>query len=260
MKLWCCALLLAGCGTQFSDPIREASSSAGGEAGAPTVVDPTLCSQVQVQDFSGANFATMMRLVQDDFTIELWLKTGTSLAGAGPYVGTPLVYADVPKVTTDDFGAALLNDKFQLTIGNPDTPVKSTSKVTTDTWVHVAATRTRATGIVLVFVNGVLEGVGTGNTNALSASPTMSVGGRADRDFFVGQMSELRIWSTVRSQVELLDNMHRRLTGNEAGLVGYYPMDDAAGSSLRDGSPSQNHATLAVPAEPFPADPPVCGQ
>lgn len=260
MKALWSALFLLGCGTQFSDPIRELPASAGGEGGAPAAMDPNVCSAEPVQEFLGANFATMMRLVQDDFTIELWIKTATSLTGAGAYVGTPLVYADVPKVTTDDFGAAILNDKFQLTIGNPDTPVKSTSNVTTDTWVHVAASRTRASGIVLVFVNGVLEGVGTGNTNALSASPTMSVGGRADRDFFVGQMSELRIWSTVRSQAEILENMHGRLDGTEAGLVGYYPLDDDAGSTVRDASPSQNHATLAVPTAPVPAEPPVCGQ
>lgn len=256
--LWL-ALFLVGCGTQFSDPIRPLPNGAGGDAGTGST-DPNICSHEPVQDLAGTNFGTMMRLVQDDFTIELWIKTAVSLTGAGPYLGNPLVYADVPKVTTDDFGAGILNDKFQLTIGNPDTPVKSTSNVTTDRWVHVAATRTRATGIVLVFVDGVLEGVGTGNTNSLAASPTMSIGGRADRDFFVGLMSDVRIWSTVRTPAEILGNRHRRLQGNEAGLVGYYRMDDQGGPTLLDASPSQNHATLASPGEPASSDPPVCGQ
>jgi Concanavalin A-like lectin/glucanases superfamily len=260
MKALWLALFLTGCGTQFTDPIRQASGGEGGEAGSSPATDPNICSREPVQELMGTNFATMMRLVQDDFTIELWIKTSTSLTGAGPYLGNPLVYADVPKVTTDDFGAGILNDKFQLTIGNPDTPVKSTSNVTTDRWVHVAASRTRASGLVLVFVDGVLEGVGTGNTNSLSASPTMSVGGRADRDFFVGLMTDLRIWSTVRSQAEIQENMHRRLEGNETGLVGYYRMDDDAGPTLRDSSPSQNSATLASPADPASSDPPVCGQ
>jgi hypothetical protein len=260
MKALLGALLLLGCGTQFSDPIREMLGGAGGEAGAPTGSDPNACVQEPVHAFPGATFATMTRLVQDDFTIEVWIKTAVSLTGTGPYVGNPIVYADVQSVTTDDFGAGILNDKFQMTIGNPDTPVKSISSVTTDTWVHVAATRARATGIVLVFVDGTLEGVGRGNTNTLAASPTMSIGGRAGRDFFVGQMSELRIWSTVRSQADITENMHRRLVGNEAGLVGYYPLDDDAGSNVRDASPSQNHATLATPGEPTPSDPPVCSQ
>lgn len=263
MKALCLGLLLLGCGTQFSDPIRQASVGEGGDsgsAGRSATSDPNLCSREPVQALTGTNFATMTRLVQDDFSIELWLKTSVSLTGTGPYLGNPLVYADVPQVTTDDFGAGILNDKFQLTIGNPDTPVRSTSNVTTDRWVHVAATRTRATGIVLVFVDGVLEGVGTGNTNSLAASPTMSIGGRADRDFFVGLISDVRIWSTVRSPAEILENMHRRLQGNEADLVGYYRMDDGPGLSLLDASASQNHAALASPGQPASSDPPVCGQ
>ncbi len=249
-------LLLLGCGTQFSDPIRGAG---GNEGGAPDT-DSLVCPAEPVRQFDGAHFATMMRLVQDDFTIEVWIKTDQSLTGAGPYLGNPIVYADVPAVTTDDFGAGILNNKFQMTIGHPDTPVKSTSDVTTNEWVHVAATRTRATGLVLVFVNGVLEGVGTGNTNALSGSATMSIGGRADRDFFVGLMADLRIWSTARTQAQIADNMHRRMEGNEAGLVGYYRLDEAKGVTVRDSSASQNDAKLDIATAPIGSDPPICGR
>jgi Concanavalin A-like lectin/glucanases superfamily len=243
------ALFLAGCGTQYSDPI--------GEAGAPASL---ICSDEPVRQFDGAHFATMMRLVQDDFTIEVWLKTDQSLTGSGPYIGNPIVYADVPAVTTDDFGAGILSNKFQMTIGNPDTSVRSTSDVTTNEWVHVAASRTRATGLVLVFVNGVLEASKTGNTNALSASTTMSIGGRAMRDFFVGQLADLRIWSTVRTQAEILDNMHHRLEGNEAGLVGYYRLDEGQGVTVKDSSSSQNDAMLDAAGASIGSNPPICGQ
>jgi hypothetical protein len=248
------ALTLAGCSTQFSDPILRGQ---GNEAGAP---DDVACPNEPVRQFDGAHFATMMRPVQDDFTIEVWLKTDQSLTGRGPYLGNPIVYADVPSVTTDDFGAGILNDKFQMTIGNPDTPVTSTSDVTTNEWVHVATTRTRATGQVLVFVDGLLEGVGAGNTNALAASPTMSIGGRAMRDFFVGQLADLRIWSTVRTQAEILDNMHHRLVGNEPGLIGYYRLDETGGVTVKDSSSSQNDATLDAPGATIGSNPPICGR
>ena len=263
MRALACALLLCSCGTQFADPIRrqdDAEAGAAGAGGAPEVSDGITCSQEPVQAFEGANFGTITRLIQDDFTIEVWIKTAQSLSGTGAYVGNPIVFADVPTITTDDFGASLLNDKFQMTIGNPDTPVRSTSNVTTDQWVHLAATRTRATGSVLVFINGVLEGVGTGNTNSLTASPTISIGGRAERDFFVGQMSDLRLWSTARTQAEILAGMHHRLEGNEAGLVGYYRLDDMSGMQARDASPSQNHVLLELLSAPIAAEPPVCGQ
>jgi hypothetical protein len=246
-------LLLAGCGTEYSDPIRQAIA---GEGGAP---DPVVCSEKPVAQFDGADFATLPRLVQDDFTLEVWVKTDQSPHGTGAYLGSPILYADVPEVTRDDFGAGILNDKFQMTIGNPDTPVQSTSDVTTNRWVHVAASRTRSTGVVLVYVNGVLEGVDTANTNALSASSVMTVGGRPDRDFFVGLMSDLRIWATTRTQAEITANMHRRLKGNEAGLVGYYRLDETAGGALHDSSSSNDDATLDSAGKTVRSDPPICG-
>jgi hypothetical protein len=145
-----------------------------------------------------------------------------------------------------------------MTIGNPDTPVASTSDVTTDQWTHVAATRTRATGIVLVFVNGVLEAAGTGNKNALAAAPTISFGGRPMRDFFVGLMADLRLWRTARSQSEIVANMHRRLQGNETGLVGYYRLDQKTGTAVHDSSASQDDAALDG-AIWVTSDPPLCG-
>jgi hypothetical protein len=242
----------AGCGTQYSDPVRGATArDAAVDAGAA-------CSGESVQEFDGTKFGTMTRLIQDDFTIEVWIKTSHSVSGNFPYNGAPVVFADVPGQTTDDFGAAILNDKFRMTVGNPDTPVASTSNVTTNQWTHVAATRTRSTGIVLVFVNGILEGSGTGNKNSLAASPTISFGGRAMRDFFIGLMSDLRLWKVVRSQSEIIANMHRRLLGNEAGLVGYYRLDDKMGTTVYDSSPSQNNATLDGAAWAV-SDPPVCG-
>jgi hypothetical protein len=285
MKLFCMALLLVGCGTQFSDPIREASRENQGGAGASNSAAGTsnsaagasnsaagasnsaagasntfTCSGELVEQFDGSTFATAMRLVQDDFTLEVWLKTDQTSPGTESDLGNPIVYADVPATTADDFGAAILGDKFQLMVGNPDTPVRSTSRVTTNEWVHVAASRSRASGIVLVFVNGVLEGVGAANTNELSAWPTMNIGGRAGRDFFVGLMADLRIWATVRSQAQIVDNMHRRLSGNEAGLVGYYRLDDEAGATIRDSSTSQNHATLEAGGARVEANPPLCDQ
>jgi hypothetical protein len=114
------------------------------------------------------------------------------------------------------------------------------------------------TGIVLVFVNGVLEAVGTGNKNSFGAAPTISFGGRTMRDFFTGQMADLRLWRVVRNQEEIVLNMHRRLQGTEPSLVGYYRLDEKSGSTAHDASPSKNDAALTG-ASWAPSDPPLCG-
>jgi hypothetical protein len=86
-----------------------------------------------------------------------------------------------------------------------------------------------------------------GNTNALGDSPTISIGGRAGRNFYTGLMSELRLWRTARTQSELVANMRRRLNGDEPGLAGYYRFDDGAGSNAHDASPSGNDAAFVGP-------------
>src|SRR5439155_22926340 len=107
--------------------------------------------------FDGTTFATVARPVQDDFTLEAWIKpSGASLTGTQFFQGNGLIYADIGGVA-DDFGTAILNNHFAFGVGNPDTTVQSTSDVTTGQWFHVAATRSATTGTIQVYVNGAFE-------------------------------------------------------------------------------------------------------
>ncbi|MBD3559343.1 hypothetical protein H6S82_10765, partial [Planktothrix sp. FACHB-1355] len=47
-----------------------------------------------------------------------------------------------------------------------------------------------------------------------------------DNKNFFGQISYMSFWDRACSQEEIKANMHRRLVGNEAGLVGYWPLDE----------------------------------
>ena len=72
----------------------------------------------------------------------------------------------------------------------------------------------------------------------------LSIGYDANTNsYFNGQIDEVRIWSTVRSQFTLRENMHLVLSGLEPNLVSYYQCNQSAGSSLTD-IISQNHGTL----------------
>ena len=42
--------------------------------------------------------------------------------------------------------------------------------------------------------------------------------------YWDGEISDARIWNIARTQSEIQADMHKRLTGNEPGLVGYWPM------------------------------------
>ncbi|MCP4663440.1 MAG: LamG domain-containing protein, partial [bacterium] len=59
----------------------------------------------------------------------------------------------------------------------------------------------------------------------------MQIGRYVTGNYFRGQIAELRIWRTARTQAQILDHMHRRLTGDEADLVGVWPLADGEGET-----------------------------
>ena len=244
------AMELVACSPQFADPIlREVTPE----------VEP--CPTQVVLQLEGATLASIPRLLQDDFTIEAWLKTTDLATGTYFWEGSALVFADVIG-DANDFSAAILNEHFLMAVGVPetgsDTDARSTSRVTTGKWVHVAATRSQASGVVLVYVDGLLEGSAQADTNTLADAPHMTIGGRAEGTFYTGLLSELRLWSRVRSQAELVADTHRRLSGGESGLVALYPFDDGEGSIARDLAPNAHDAAFTGPLSWPESDVPFC--
>jgi len=52
--------------------------------------------------------------------------------------------------------------------------------------------------------------------------------------FFGGQIAEVCIWNKARTQQEIQSDMHKRLTGKEEGLVGYWPLNEGSGNTAID--------------------------
>lgn len=69
-------------------------------------------------------------------------------------------------------------------------------------------------------------------------NPQLTVGGmfqgQALGTFFPGAVSELRLWSVLRTAEEVRDNLYRPLLGTEAGLAGYWPASEGSGSIIGD--------------------------
>ena len=233
----------------------------------PDVVAPpdaVPCLAGYAAQFTGASSLSVARPVQDDFTLEAWIKTTASRKGTMFYHGNGVIYADAPPGSnpagSDDFGTAILNDSFAFGIGNPDTTLQSNSKVTTGEWVHVAATRNKAAGEAHVFVNGVDEkSIITTQKSSLTDQATLSLGCTLnDQNHFIGLMDEVRVWNVARTEAEIVSTMHRRLTGNEPGLVAYWRFDDPSGTTAIDSSPAKAHATIAGTLDWVASDAPIC--
>lgn len=57
---------------------------------------------------------------------------------------------------------------------------------------------------------------------------------------------DLRVWNVVRTPEQIRDNYRAHLEGNETGLVGYWPVDDAASATTVLDKTSNNHDATIV--------------
>ena len=151
--------------------------------------------------FSGGDYVSVARPVQDDFTIAFWVKTSdiNSPTGTQWYQGNGMVDGEVPMVM-NDYGVAFLNSKAAFGTGNADNTIQSTTLINNGTWHFIAATRVRSSGAKILYVDGVQEATGTGSTNTLNAASWLFFGAiQTNIDFFYGVIDEVQISSAVRS-------------------------------------------------------------
>ncbi|MCD4736579.1 MAG: LamG domain-containing protein [Bacteroidales bacterium] len=108
--------------------------------------------------------------------------------------------------------------------------ISSDSILTSSEWLHIAGTYDGTD--MRLYLNGKL---------IRSASPA---GGlfAPDGDFsfshstetMSGKMDEARLWNIARDSIQIRENMHLTLTGNEPGLTGYWQFNKEAGDIAYD--------------------------
>lgn len=196
-------------------------------------------------------------------TIEFWANPN-NIPGFGDVVGIRGTLGTKVSVHMSMFGFNMANGVgFQ---GVSFTP-------TNGTWYHVAFVIDDTQDTTGVFVNGaylgqIPLGMGTATGLPLVLGASENFGG--DADFFQGQLDEVRIWNTMRTQTEINANMNQEMVGNESGLVAYYNFnqglpdgDNSFLTTTLDGTSNNNHGTLtnfaltAASASNFVASAPV---
>lgn len=122
-----------------------------------------------------------------------------------------------------------------------------------NTWYHVALTYdgSHVTG----YVNGavVLQVAATGTI--ISSSTPLRFGLKGGNEALAGVVDEVSYWSVARTQAQILGDMDQSPIGSEAGLVGYWDLDETSGQVVFDASPNHLNGTLGADATVAGDDP-----
>jgi hypothetical protein len=182
-------------------------SSGGGYNATNSVTshDPTYVTNAMngkpVVRFNNANstYLAFPRPVQDDLTIVCVFQSTQGL-GSGNlfYEGAGLVNAEVPGVT-NDFGTCLFaNGAICAGTGNPDVAVNSSASYN-DGRPHIfTLERVRSTGLVSLYVDGLLAGTTTGGTQSMTSPSRLVLGAQQTlANYLTGDLAEVKIYNVA---------------------------------------------------------------
>ena len=114
------------------------------------------------------------------------------------------------------------------------TNVSGTTAVNDGEWHHLAGVHNGNN--LYLYIDGNLDASSGSAGTTPNGSYNVMIGENAQATgrYFIGEIDEVRIWSTARSIDEIRENMHLTLLGNEPGLVSYFQFDQFADNRACD--------------------------
>lgn len=120
-----------------------------------------------------------------------------------------------------------------------------------NTWTHVAVTYDSNTTTMKLYKNGDLVSTNT-NVSPFLGGPAVRLGAFSDNaNLFEGFLDEVRVWSRVLTDAEIMNNMNCELGGSQTGLVAHYKFNqgvanenNAGQTTLVDSSGANNNGNL----------------
>ena len=157
---------------------------------------------------SSANYILLNNIIGNDFTISSWIQTTQVGSGTFHYNTMYIVSAEVGG-PANDFGFGV-NSSGQIAFGaGPSDTTISGSVVNTGIWCNVVATRIKSSGLVNLYINGVLSNSGTSNSgNTLNANSKIKIGSGDDGAAvsFGGNIATIQLYNSALSAAEVQQN------------------------------------------------------
>lgn len=184
------------------------------------------------------------------FTLECWLNIHSFTSGGGILCNgienTSGIISGYGIFTED-------SNRILIRLGNGTNEAGVVlDSVQAGIWQHLALTydKYKNDEEIVVFLNGkivkkadcnITPGYVSGSSqNGLYLGKTSS----AQPAFFRGMLDEVRFWSLVRSNAQILSHMSSEMDSLEAGLAGCYSFNEDSSSILNDRSPRENHGLM----------------
>ena len=182
-----------------------------------------------VLTFDGSNDSisitqTGVATTSGDFTYEAIFKTSTSA------LMKIIKFGDVAGATDDQAGGITVGSDGTISATlNGTAGQSSTITVNDGNWHHVAAVM--QSGTLTVYVDGEVAATKSGYSPDIDGNEIVIGQNGASSQWFNGQIGEVRFWNDARSSTEIQQNFEITLQGNEANLVGYWPLDDTGSTA-----------------------------
>jgi hypothetical protein len=181
--------------------------------------------------------------------ISVWVRpTGPEPPESGdPSVGDLIVGNNGPR-SFGIYRSNLTGTGPRITVWNNDTDTDMVAiPFVVGEWIHI--TMVHDGGTLTAYKNAVLVGSVASGNSAFGAGALYLGGRAASGNWLQGQIDEVSLWSTSRTQIDVRSTMYRELAGNESGLAAYYQMSDGSGTTLTDDSVNSFNGTLTGPPD-----------
>ncbi|BAO74694.1 LamG-like jellyroll fold domain-containing protein [Winogradskyella sp. PG-2] len=169
--------------------------------------------------FDGVNNTATIadpRIIAGDFSLEFWLKNETTATSA--------------TILSQQNGidVSLNNGQIEFTIGGST----ASAGINTDgLFHHYTFTYNNTSGDIQIIEDSTVIVTTSGTPNAqFTNSSTLTLGGNT----FIGNIHDLRLWSKSLTLSESAANIFTQIIGNEANLLGFWPMNEGNGDIAYD--------------------------
>jgi hypothetical protein len=153
---------------------------------------------------------------------------------------------------------------FKINTSNGVDSVVTTSTLSLLSYSHIAAVYDASITEARIYINGALAGSKaiSGPITANSGTVYIGRGYAGGTTYFAGNLDEVRIWDTARTESQIRRGMHTRMANApHVNLKGYWRMDSLVNNVIADASGNCNAATVegtpTMSVSPLPLGAPV---